>query len=203
MNLDKPDRERGWKREAILRVLLNHPSGDLSKYRVAKEAKTSQPWAVMVLNDLEDAGFVDGTEVLDPEGLYAHWRETRIPPNRLSVFFQDPMDQVRDAGLDYALTTYRAENLVQRFLFASRTEVYVRAADADAWRDVVAAHGMVGGGNTRLRVTDDHVFYGSQSVQGYTIVSIPQLIVDLLDESGPCAEAAEMLIARHHGGTPP
>jgi hypothetical protein len=36
-------------------------------------------------------------------------------------------------------------------------------------------------------------------VDGFTTVSIPQLIVDLLDEGGPCEEAAENLIQKHHG----
>ena len=67
------------------------------------------------------------------------------------------------------------------------------------WQEIVREKGLLGGANTRLRATDKHVFYNSQTVDGYIMVSIPQLIVDLLDEGGPCEEAAENLIQRYHG----
>jgi len=46
---------------------------------------------------------------------------------------------------------------------------------------------------------DDHVFYNSQSVDELTTVPIPQLILDLLDEGGPCEEAVGKLIDSFHG----
>jgi len=55
----------------------------------------------------------------------------------------------------------------------------------------------VGGGNFRTLYGSNHVFFKSSSVQGYTVVSTPQLIVDLLVEGGPCVEAAEMLIEKY------
>ncbi|MCL2135722.1 MAG: hypothetical protein FWH37_09315, partial [Candidatus Bathyarchaeota archaeon] len=39
-----------------------------------------------------------------------------------------------------------------------------------------------------------HVFYGAFKRQKLTVVSIPQLIVDLLQEGGVCTEAAKKLI---------
>jgi hypothetical protein len=60
---------------------------------------------------------------------------------------------------------------------------------------------LLGGGNTRLRVLDSHVFYNAREQDGYTLVSTPQLILDLLDEGGPCEEAAEKLIDSFHGDT--
>jgi hypothetical protein len=59
-----------------------------------------------------------------------------------------------------------------------------------------ATEGLVGKGNMRLLTTDPHVFYNSFRQQGLNIVSIPQLIVDLLEEDGVCTEAAEKLLEK-------
>jgi len=109
------------------------------------------------------------------------------------------MQLLTETNLQYGLTTYQAENLHQGLLFTSTTDFYVSPGEIDDWLSIVEDRGMLGGGNTRLRVLDDHVFYNSQSVDGFTTVSIPQLILDLLDEGGPCEEAAEKLIDSFHG----
>jgi hypothetical protein len=57
-------------------------------------------------------------------------------------------------------------------------------------------NGLYGKGNVRIIVTDEHIMYGKRSIDGLSIVSIPQLIVDLIKEGGPCQEAAEMLMKR-------
>jgi hypothetical protein len=199
MLLEKPDRKRGFKKERMLRLLLNHPDGELSKYRLAKRADATEEWAIEYTRKLEKQGYLEGTTVRDPRALYDEWRETRIEPNQLSVSLQQPMGLLENETLEYALTTYQAENLIQGFLFASTTEFYVQPDQIRDWLQVVEEKGLLGGGNTRLRVTDEHVFYNSQHHQGHTLVSTPQLIVDLLDEGGPCEEAAEKLIATLHG----
>ena len=100
--------------------------------------------------------------------------------------------------MEYALTTDEAEQIHQGFLFASTTAIYVRETDIEAWLDLVAEKGLIGGGNTELRATDEHVFYNAQTVDDVTTVSIPQLIVDLLDEGGPGAEAGNRLMNKFH-----
>jgi hypothetical protein len=77
----------------------------------------------------------------------------------------------------------------------------VRVDDIDDWLHLIEEHGLVGGGNTELRATDEHVFYNAQTVDGTTTVSIPQLIVDLRDEDGPAVEAANRLLEQYHGLT--
>jgi len=201
MLLKKPARERGFKKERLHRVLLNHDAGELSRYEIAKEADVSTSWAYEYLDQLATEGLIEDTTVIDPPTLYDRWVETRIEPNAVSVSLQQPLDTVRDAGFDYALTTDEAEQVRQGFLFASTTAFYVREADIEAWLDLVEQKGFVGGGNTELRATDEHVFYNAQRIEGETTVSIPQLIVDLLDEDGPAVEAANRLMTRHHGLT--
>jgi hypothetical protein len=194
MLLQPPERTRGFKRERLLRVLCNHPEGQLTKRQLADKAETSDGWTAKFTNQLEEEGLLEGTAVQDPRGLYDYWRETRVPPSELTVALQSPLDVVQDAGLKHAFTTYQAENAHQGFLFVSNTAVYVHPEETEEWLSVIEDHGLIGGGNTEFRVTDNHVFYRAETVNGLQTVSIPQLIVDLLDEGGPCAEAAERLI---------
>jgi len=201
MLLEKPARERGFKKERLHRVLLNHAAGELSRYAVANEADVSTSWAYDYLDQLEDDGLIEDTTVIDPPVFYDRWLETRIEPNSVRVSLQQPRERIREAGLEYALTTDEAEQVHQGFLFASTTALYVREEDIDDWLDVIEQNGFVGGGNTELRATDEHVFYNTQTVDEITTVSIPQLIVDLLDEDGPAVEAANRLMDRYHGLT--
>lgn len=199
MLLEKPARERGFKKERLQRVLLNHPDGELSRYEVAKRADVSSSWGYEYLGSIESEGMLDETIVLDPPALYERWQTTRVQPNAVQVSLQQPLDRIRETGLDYALTTDEAEQVHQGFLFPSTTALYVRAEDIGDWLDLIAEEGFVGGGNTELRATDEHVFYNARTGEDVTTVSIPQLIVDLLDEDGPAVEAANRLLTRHHG----
>lgn len=199
MLLRKPEETRGVKKERILRVLLNHPDDEPTKYRIAKEVDASEAWVVTYTKTLQQKGFIENTTVLDPRALYEEWQNIRVPQNRVSVSLQQPMDILRETDRDYALTTYEAENLVQGFLFPSTTDFYIRPEDGTDWTQIIENNGLLGGGNTRIRVTDDHVFYKTTKRGNHRLVSTPQLIVDLLEEGGPCEEAAEKLITSFHG----
>jgi hypothetical protein len=105
---------------------------------------------------------------------------------------------LKDTSLVYGLTTYMAESMVNRYLFPSRIELYIQGADFDSWHALLVKEGaLVGGGNTRLRWYDDQVLYNSFSLDGYRLVSVPQLIVDLLREVGSAVEAANMMIQKY------
>ncbi len=198
MLLEKPKRERGFKKGRIIRVLLDYDGEDITKYKVAKLANVSEPWCREYTERLESRDILRDTEVLDPRKLYEEWRKIRIEPNSLSVSLQKPLQVIQKANLDYALTTYQGENVVQGMLFPSVTDFYVREKEIENWLDLVKEKGLLGGKNTRLRATDEHVFFHRQKFEGINIVSTPQLVVDLLDEGGPCEEAGESLIEKLH-----
>lgn len=200
MLLEPPARERGFKKERILRVVLNHADGEITKYRVAQLADVSEAWTREYTERLEEQGYLEDTMVVDAAALYEEWQQTRITPNQLTVSLQQPMHLLQETDLRYALTTYQAETVQQGLLFPSTTDFYVAADEIPDWLVLIEEHGLLGGGNTRLRATDDHVFYNEQTADGVTMVSVPQLIVDLLAEGGPCVEAAEHLIEKVHGG---
>lgn len=196
--LEAPEKTRGKYKERILRVLLNHSNEELTKYKVAQLAEASEPWTRQYTQRLEDRGLLDNTTILEPRELYDEWRDNRTPVNQTTVSLQQSMDLLQETALENALTTYQAENLHQGLLFPSSTDFYILPEEIPDWLDIIKNRGMVGGGNTRIKVADTHVFYNQQTVQEYTTVSIPQLIVDLLTEGGPCEEAAETLIDEYH-----
>jgi len=110
------------------------------------------------------------------------------------LIHKNPLNLIQKTNLPYALTTYQAENLVQHYLFPSRIDLHIKKQDADKWHEELTAEGLVGKGNLRLLTADTHIFHGASKRQGLTVVSAPQLIVDLLQEGGVCIEAAEKLL---------
>jgi hypothetical protein len=188
--------KRGIMRERIIRVLLTDPDGSLTKYQLAKKAECSFPWTHEFLGKLDALGLAEGTRVKNYTGLLKYWLEVKVKPEKREYMHRDPISFVKKAGMPYALTTYQAENLVQQYLFPSRTDLYIKGEHTEKWHQLIATEGLIGKGNLRLLMTDDHVFYGSFQRRGLTIVCIPQLIVDLLEEGGVCTEAAEKLIEK-------
>jgi hypothetical protein len=187
---------RGTLRERIIRVLLNEPEGTLTKYRLAKKAECSFPWTHEFLGKLEELRLVKDTKVTDYAGLVKYWLDVKTRPEKKEYMHKDPISLIRKAQLPYVLTTYQAENLVQHYLFPSRTDLYIKTEDIEKWHNLIITGGLVGKGNMRLLTTDSHVFYNSSERQDLNVVSIPQLIVDLLAEGGVCAEAAEKLLEK-------
>ena len=188
---------RGQTQDRIIRVLLVNPQGPLTKYRISKLADCSWQWVRELLRKLESKGLTKGTAVTDYSGLIKYWQKTRLERDFREYLLQDPLDLVRSSGLTYALTTYQAENMVQHYLFPSRTDAYVLPQDLEKWhKRILDAGGLVGRGNFRILLADSHVFYGTLGISGYKIVCRPQLIVDLLAEGGSATEAGELLLQK-------
>ena len=153
-------KQRGRVRERVIRILLEKPDGALTKYRVAKEAECSFPWVHEFLNKLEAMGLVSKTRVRDYLGLVRYWLRVKTKPDRRGYMHKDPLSLLRRTRLRYALTTYQAENLVQRHLFPSRVDLYIREKDERRWHELILSKGgLVGEGNVRLLLADGHVFY--------------------------------------------
>jgi len=188
--------KRGVMRERIIRVLLTAPESSLTKYQLAKRAECSFPWTHELLGKLEALELVNGTKVTNYAGLLKYWLPVKTKPEKREYMHKDPIDLIKKAKLPHALTTYQAENLVQQYLFPSRTDVCIETKDAEKWQELITKEGLVGRGNLRLLIADSHVFYGSFKRQGLTVVCIPQLIADLLEEGGVCTEAAEKLLEK-------
>jgi hypothetical protein len=189
---------RGVKNERILRILLNNPEGTLTRYKIAKLAQAQQIQVGLLLRGFEKSHLVRGTLVTNPKELLMRWSRLRVKYESQSYMLNDILDLLKRTELEYALTTYQAETMVNHYLFPSRTDLYIRMNDFDSWHNLFVKEGaLVGGGNVRLRWYDDQVFYNSFFVNDYRIVSIPQLIVDLIREGGVTVQAAEMMIEKY------
>jgi hypothetical protein len=188
---------RGAKKERIIRVLLNDPSGDLTKYRVAKLAVASIGWTMAYLKSLETAKFVKATRVVDSEKLLDHWFSFVRKPKHYDFFVQSPKELLKNVDLEYALTTYAAENLLNHYLFPSRTDLYVKEDDLPLWKNNISGNGLVGKGNLRLLVYDNHAMYARKRIDGLWVVSVPQVLIDLRREGGVCMEAYEMMVEKY------
>jgi hypothetical protein len=191
---------RGKKKERILRVLLKKPDGSLSIYRIAKESLCTHVWVIKVLRTLEQKNLVEKTKVKDIQGLFNYWKEINTYPKYREYNIQDPISFLKETKLKYALTTYYAENYTQKYLFPSRVDIYIKQQEFNEWHSQITKKGLVGKGNMRLLVEDEHVFYSNIKKEGIRIVSIPQLILDLLREEGVAIEAAQMLMKREYHG---
>lgn len=183
-------------KDRLARVLLNSPRSGLTKYRAAKLVGGAYQWTHELLRRLEGLGLVEGTRVVDHRGMFEWWRRWRPPFKRRDYMVKSPLSLLAEARMDYAATTYLADNKIQDYLFVSRYDVYVRAADVQRWHGLVVRDGLVGGGNFRLLYGDDHAMYGSFRAGGVTVASMPQVAADLYDAGGPCTDAAEMLAER-------
>jgi len=187
---------RGQKRERILRVLLAE-SKPLSKNELSKRAKCTRQWVILFLKELEKKKLVKDTQVVDKKKILKHWLKIHRKPKKYREYMvKEPLKLLKKTKLDYAVTTYQAENLVQKYLFPSRTDIYIKEDDLKEWHKLMTENGLYGRGNVRLIITDDHVMYGKRKINKLFIVSIPQLIVDLFAEGGPAEEAAGMLLKK-------
>lgn len=190
---------RGIKTDRIFRILLNNPDGNLTRYRISVLANTQQIQVSVLFRRLEAKELIRGTKVTNYRALMIEWakREIKFPAQRYML--KSIMDLLHNTTMKYALTTYQAETMVNGYLFPTKTDLYVRSNDFDKWHgELTTAGALVGGGNVTLRPYDEGVFYNSFiTSSGYLVVSIPQLIVDLLREGGVATQAAEMMLEKH------
>ena len=169
-------------------------------YRIAKEANCSHVWAINFLRKLELKNLIKNTKIIDVEGLFAYWLEINQYPSFREYYIQNPREVLHKIDLKYALTTYYAESIIQKYLFPSRLDIYIDNQDLQKWHELLIANGLYGKGNFRILLDDNHVFYEVVEKENYKIVSIPQLIFDLLREQGVAVEAAHMLMEREYRG---
>src|ERR1017187_2279825 len=160
---NKPDRlRRGIKNDRVYRILLCDVEGTLTKYRIAKMAQAQQTQVSLLLRKLEALHLVTGTRVVDRKGLLNRWSRLKVKYESQSYMLPNIMDALEKTNLEYGLTTYRAESIVNRYLFPARTELYIRPEDSDDWHTLLVREGaLVGGGNVRLRWYDDQALYNS------------------------------------------
>ena len=180
----------------VARILFNESNGTLTKYRIAKLADSGYPWIHNLLKKLEEQGIIQKTRIRDFKALMTWWKRWQPIPKYREYMVQRPLELLKETNLEYALTTYQADNKVQNYLFPSRTDIYIHSSDKQRWHELLVQNGLVGKGNVRILIGDDHVFYKSFAVDDLTLVSIPQIVLDLYSEGGVCIEAGDLLLEK-------
>ncbi len=197
-NSFSPRSQYGFKVDRIYRILLSVNEKPKSWYQIAKKANVAYGWAHKILTNLQKDELINGPDVINPRQLFELWS------NRLSHILyrgyhvQRPENLIKDSHLNYAITTYYGENLIGDYLFPRFLDIYIHKDDALKWHSLLIENGYVGKGNVRVFLNDDHVFWDNNTIEGWAVVSIQQLIVDLIREGAECLEAANLLIKRFY-----
>lgn len=210
VNRPSPSRDR------ILRFLLGHASSQFRKnalhadltgslYDLAAKTGVAFSWVHATLRELENAHWVQpGTlHVTQPTEIYQWWREHRTKPKIHGFQVADMRGTARaltKRGIPNAITTYVAENAYQSHLFPRRLDTYVRNEHLVKARHILVHEldAQIGGVNFRLFTGDDNVV-DEVRLEGppwRDYAPFPQVILDLFDERGSPAEAAELLISK-------
>lgn len=185
---------RGQKRERILRVLFSEDN--LSKNEISKRTKCSRQWVILFLRELEKEKLVKNTRIINRKKLLRYWLKIHKKPKKYKEYMiKEPLKLLKKTNLDYALTTYLAENLVQKYLFPTRTDIYIKEKDKEKWHKLMTNNGLYGKGNVRI-IIDEDAMQEKRKIKNLCIVSLTQLIIDLFNEGGPAEEAAEMLLRK-------
>ena len=187
------------KIERIYRVLLSIPYVERSIRKISKEAETDYHWTYKNMKELEEKGIIQGTKLIDPKSLFKIWSERPVTTLFREYHIPNPKSFIENIELDYALTTYHAENQIGNYLIPRIMDVYIHENDINEWHEKLIDQGYAGKGNVRILLADEHVFWDRISEGPLNTVSIQQLIVDLLREGGLCVEAAEILMERYYG----
>jgi hypothetical protein len=187
------------KTERIYRVLLNRPYKHRTPYKIAKLTKISPSWVYYILDVLESKGILRNGKIVQPKTLLINWANRRDRRSYRDYHIRDPVQVLLKKPFEYALTTYYAENQISNYLFPQYYEIYIRFKDINNWHRYLSKRGLVGGGNFRIILADEFVFWKRRVVNDFPIVSVQQLIVDLLREGPECIEAAELLMEKYYG----
>lgn len=190
---------RGVKSVRIIKRLLEHPDGSLTRYGLAKSSGTSQPYGIKMVQKLAAKGLVAGTRVLDMEGLARYGVDLQPNPSLVvEMYHVEPLEFLKRYAKEYALTTYFAENRLTHHLFPFRCDVYVTMPELERLKAHIKKEGLLGAGNMRFIIpADEQIIKDAQTISGIRVVSLGQLIMDLVKEGGVCMEAFEILVERH------
>jgi len=195
------------KSKRILSLLLDKDAIIASKYDLAKKASCDTAWVLRLTKKLEKKGLLKDLKVINVKELFTIFnkihpkkQETRSYATYSLGGVDDLVNLLKKSSQDYAFTTYIAENLVQKYLFNHRTDIYVKKEDLEYWHKKFTKIGTYGGGNVRLIVATHDELFNKKQLQkeqsGPWIVSTPQLISDLYAEGGPAKEAGDMLLEK-------
>jgi hypothetical protein len=196
------------KLKRIMALLLDPELKITSKYGLAKMASCTPAWVIMLTKKLEKKKLLKGLKVINAKKLFELFNSIRPKRQTTKSYSIYQFNNINELiGLlykskkEYAFTTYAAENIVQKYLFSHRVDIYVKKEDLQKWHEDLVKIGSYGGGNIRLIVSEYDELFGKKQFpksdkKSPWIVNTPQLISDLYAEGGPAKEAGDLLLQK-------
>lgn len=193
--------------QQIIRVLLIKKS--LKLREIAQEAQVSLGLTVRHTHALKSTGYCTkgGTiTAKHPEKLLRAWAHTvsvHELPKRYFTAAERPQYIIKKIALlgnkhkfSHAFTLFSATEVVCPYVAPSDVHLYVLERDLEQWKDRLREENIFPAerGNIVCIGGDESYLYGKREVNGITIVSLPQLYVDLFSYGGQGEEAAEELL---------
>ena len=188
----------------IVRWLLIDPDRDWTLDEMVSAASASPGFVSRTFATLERDAYMQrerrANRVRDADGLLAAWAAAPAPADRaesrvsLLPSPQAVLGVIRKLpqAPRYALTAEAAAEQVAPFARFSRVEMYVD--ETGPWERALDLTPVPRGGNVDLIVpADAGVFDASSRIRELSLVSRPQLYVDLQRRAGPASEAADFL----------
>ena len=195
------------KAERILRVLLMHPKREWKVQDLSKEAHVSLGQVSNVKRLLMDREWIDITEkgfrLIMSDALLTEWASRyTFKRNRMEQMYtvkSIPESEAaiasfcRKNDITYAFTAFSGAARMLSAIRYQKVMVYTESTDA-----LASALGMTpastGANSIFLSPYDDGVFYGSQLLDGVSVVSPIQLYLDLFSNRGRGEETAQALL---------
>jgi DNA-binding MarR family transcriptional regulator len=193
----------------IARYLLVNEGANVSITNLARECGLSPAGAFRVVEGLELRGYVERdtlrrVKVIDSGRLLTDWATAwSVERNAKSLFFtlEKSPDSIlkkvaeasREFGLQYAATLMAGASLIDPFVRYDDVWIYTDAPNSD-WETALDLKSTDSGANLVLLAPyDKGVYYGARNVDGVTVVSTPQLYVDLYNYPARGREQADHL----------
>jgi hypothetical protein len=191
----------------IVRWLLRDPDRKWTLDEMVSAASASPGFVSRTFATLERDAYMErergASRLRDADGLLTAWAAAPPPSDRsMSRVSLLPTPQAILSAVGelpnaprYALTAEAAAEKIAPYARFSRVELYVD--DAGAWDRLLDLTAVPRGGNVDLILpADPGVFDGSFTSGDLSLVSRPQLYVDLKRRAGPASGAADFLLDR-------
>lgn len=196
------------KAERILRVMLVVGPKDWKVAELAREAGVSLGLVSNVKKLLADREWVEyenvGFSLVEPFSLLEEWSQNyTYRRNQINSFysmlsvsdFESRLGEIcQQRGIQYGLTGFSGAARLASMVRYQQVMAYV-GGDIEELVDPLGIKPVTSGANVLLLTPyDEGVFYGSQEVDGLTLVSPIQMYLDLMDYRGRGEEAAQALL---------
>lgn len=196
------------KSERIIRVLLTRPRESWKVEALSNEAGVSLGLVSKVKRILEQREWLTlqstGIQLRDPETVLAEWaREYRYAKHRTTDYYsfvsgveleERVAAAAESSGSRIALTGFSAAARYAPTVRSQRSMIYFQGNSAEVAETLELKPVPSGANLTLIQPYDEGVFYREELRDGIPLVCPVQAYVDVINQSGRGAEAAEAIL---------